>query len=160
MSRGLVFLLFFISISFSSNFFLSPSGDSLEARASIYNSRIDEVPPPLRFLWSGETANVRVSGLGDFHAEFGDRGDIKRIGQGPKPSASLEITLSQSTLKELDSGKISLDSAVRNNKLAFRDGNPIVFLKLQIAMGFINAGGVWDGLFGPGIDRLFSALPF
>ena len=158
--RNALLLLFLVSFSFSANFFLSPYGDSLEARASVYNSRIEEVPPPLRFLWSGENANVRVSGLGDFYVEFGDRGEIKRIKRGPGQTASLEITLSQATLRELDSGKLSLDSAVRGNRMVFREKNLIVLLKLQIAMGFVNAGGAWDGTIGSGLDRLFSALPF
>ncbi len=156
MKNSLFLFLFIVSVSFASNFFISSSGGTY---LSAYNAQVVEVPPPLRFLWSGEKANVHVSGLGTYGARFGDKGDVLEIGKGEYPDAALEISLSRDTLGRINSGELTLDEAVRGKQLVFRSNNIVAAAKLQVAMSFVNLGGVWDDIFGPGIDRMFSFLP-
>jgi hypothetical protein len=155
--RRSLFLLLAFSFCFSSSFFVASSG-SMESRASAYNSRLEEVPPPLRFLFSGESANIHVSGLGDYYAEFGDRGEVTLVEGGARQDASLEVSTDTRTVDLLNSGKITLDDAVREKLLAFRDRNLIVAVKMQIALSFVHLGGVWDGIFGPGMDRASASM--
>ena len=157
MRNSLLFFIFLVSLSFASCFFISSSGGT---PVSTYNSQIEEVPSSLRFLFSGEKANVHVSGLGDYYAQFGDRGEVLEAGIGSYPKASLEISLSKNTLNRINSGQLGLDKAVRTKQLVFKSNNLACSAKLQVALSFINLGGIWDDIFGPGIDRLFSFLPF
>ena len=112
----------------------------------------------MRFLWSGEGANLRVSGLGDYYAEFSDRGEVVHIETGVRSSASLEMSMDKRTVDMLNSGKFDLDYAVRNDLIEFQDKNLVVAVKLQIALSFVHMGEVWDGVFGPGVDNLASSV--
>jgi|GEM_PF-3239481 len=156
MKNSLISIIFLISLSFAGTFFISSSGGS---SITAYNSQIEEVPPPLRFLLSGETANINVIGIGEHYATFGDKGEVIELGQGSSPAASLEITLSKNTLGRLNSNSLDYDSAVRSKLLVFRSNSLLPEIKLQIAMSFIHLGGIWDSIFGPGTDKMYGALP-
>ena len=156
MKSSLISIIFLISFSFASTFFISSSGGTF---ISYYNSQIEEVPPPLRFLLSGETANLNILGLGNYYASFGDKGEVLEIGPGNSPTATLEITLSKTTLGRLNSNSLDYDSAIRSKLLVFKSTNLLPEIKLQIAMSFIHLGGIWDSLFGPGITSMYGALP-
>ena len=157
MKSSLISIIFLISLSFASTFFISSSGGT---SISYYNSQIEEVPPPLRFLLSGETANINILGLGNYYASFGDKGEVLEISPGSTPTATLEITLNKNTLSRLNSHSLNYDSAIRSKLLVFKSTNLLPEIKLQIAMSFIHLGGIWDSIFGPGTDKMYSALPF
>ena len=157
MRNSLFFFLFIVSFSFASTFFISSSGATAP---SVYNAQIEDVSPPLRFLWSGEKANVHVSGLGTYHIEFGDKGEVLKIAKGECPDSTLKISLSKNTLAQINSKEITLAEAVHRKQLSFKSNTVPTELKLQTALGFITAGGTWNNIFGPKIDKLFSLLPF
>ncbi|MBD3390014.1 hypothetical protein GF415_03615 [Candidatus Micrarchaeota archaeon] len=159
MGKSSLFLVFIVSLGFAQGFFVSSDG-SYEVQKAVYNSRISDAPSTLRFLFSGERANLEVSGVGDFRVLFGDRGEVLEILPGSWEKPSLEIGLGKSTLVALNSGQLDLEDAVEYGMLQLTARNIIVLVKLQIAQGFISAGGAWGSFFGPGLDRLFSSLPF
>jgi len=156
MKSSLLSIIFLLSLSFASTFFISSSGGS---SITGYNSQIEEVPPPLRFLLSGETANINILGLGNYYASFGDKGEVLEISPGSTPAATLEITLSKNTLGRLNSNSLDYDSAVRSKLLVIASNSLLPEIKLQIAMSFIHLGGIWDSIFGPGTDKMYGALP-
>ena len=155
--KNSAFLLILVSFSFASAFFISSSGG---AYTYVYNAQIEEIPSPLRFLFSGEKANVHVSGLGEYYTAFGDRGEAIDFGEGNCPEAGLEITLNKKTLSRINSGELSLDDAVRTKQLILKSNNLSSMMKLQIALGFINAGGIWENTVSPPLEKLVSFLPF
>lgn len=159
MKRSSLFLVLLVSLGFAQGFFVSDDG-SYGVQKAVYNSRISEVPSTLRFLFSGERANVVVSGVGEFRVLFGDRGEVLEILPGSWEEPSLEIGLGKSTLVALNSGQLGLEEAVDKGMVRLAARNIIVLVKLQIAQGFISAGGGWNSFFEPGLGRLFSSLPF
>ncbi|MFP3949971.1 MAG: hypothetical protein ACLFUZ_02645 [Candidatus Micrarchaeia archaeon] len=159
MKMGSLFLVLIVSLGFAQGFFISSDG-SYEVQKAVYNSRISEVPSALRFLFSGEKANVVVSGIGEFRVLFGDRGEVLEILPGSWEHPSLDIELGKSTLVALNSGQLGLEDAVEKGMVQLTDRNIIVLVKLQIARGFISIGATWESFFWPGLGRLFSSLPF
>lgn len=156
MKSSLFSIIFLLSLSFAGTFFISSGGGT---NIAYYNSQIEEVPPPLRFLWSGETANINVIGLGTYYATFGDSGEVLELSSGNSNEATLQITLNKNTLSRLNSDSLDYDSAVRSKLLVFESKTLPTEIKLQIAMSFIHLGGIWDSIFGPGTDKMYNALP-